>query len=589
MLSAALYLVVKYGTTTFPQADELWALYDSGSGIHLSWLWKPWAEHRIPLAKLLWKGVLQLTDYNFRSGNFFTVFALAGVAFAMLRVAKRVRGRTIVADAFFPLAILNFGQAQVFLWWWQVNHILAPLTACMILLLIVLYEDTTGVGTAILMGAGLVLLGVCGPGGMPYILVLGVWLSIWIGSRWSGFTKRQRGYVLFVMVLIGISLGLVCVYFVNYTPYFPQNNPASVSPWPSPPSFFTSVVTGFQILGLSLGTATKPYALYWGVSVFLLLLSTAVVLVRSWLATPKLLSRSLGLFLFIGGPAALLIVISQSRAGMGLEYIYSGHYLTHMLPMLCSVYFIWEFSGKTYGRNVQYLMFIVLVLLLPYNFRRGPEVGKYIQHRTVAFERDINNEVPLSVLAERHFCNDLLPCPYKIERILKFFKKNGIGFFVQMRDDPDYRVVKFPVKPETVTEIIWKNGVACRTDYNKSKSALTFVFPEAQYIYAIRLHYVYIKADNLWPTLRIFWGHNCRKDFTNRDPGEVKQKLFLTTPGPDQSGWALIDGKIKIDATGQTERTLTVWVDKKIDQFLISPDFGNFEFRLSGIELLVPR
>src|SRR5215469_374027 len=84
LLAAALGLVRTYGTRTFPQADELWALYDAGPGIHAQWLWTTWAEHRI------------------------------------------------------PLALLNFGQAQVFLWWWQINHVLAPILAGLTLILVVL-------------------------------------------------------------------------------------------------------------------------------------------------------------------------------------------------------------------------------------------------------------------------------------------------------------------------------------------------------------------------------------------------------------------------------------------------------------------
>src|SRR6188474_791651 len=133
MMVVALGLVYWYGTRIFPQNDEMWALDDSGPGIHLDWLWKPWAEHRMPLAKLIWKGVLQLTGYDFRTGNFLTVLALAAIAGAMIWTARKIRGHTILADAFFPLAILNFGQAQVFLWWWQVNHVLAPILASVLL------------------------------------------------------------------------------------------------------------------------------------------------------------------------------------------------------------------------------------------------------------------------------------------------------------------------------------------------------------------------------------------------------------------------------------------------------------------------
>jgi hypothetical protein len=45
---------------------------------------------------------LELADYDFRTGNFLTVLALATLAFAMIWTARKIGGRTIIADAFFP-------------------------------------------------------------------------------------------------------------------------------------------------------------------------------------------------------------------------------------------------------------------------------------------------------------------------------------------------------------------------------------------------------------------------------------------------------------------------------------------------------
>jgi len=105
MLLVALGLVYRYGTRTLPQNDEVWLLYGSGPGIHIDWLWKTWAEHRIPLAKLIWKGILQFTNHDFRAGNFLTVLGLSAIAGLMLWTANKIRSRTILADTFFPLAI----------------------------------------------------------------------------------------------------------------------------------------------------------------------------------------------------------------------------------------------------------------------------------------------------------------------------------------------------------------------------------------------------------------------------------------------------------------------------------------------------
>src|SRR5204863_8066841 len=141
--------------------------------------WKTLAEHRIPLAKLIWKSVLELTDYDFRAGDFLTVFGLGVLALAMIQTARRTRGYTIIADAFFPLAVLNFGQAQVFLWWWQVNVVLASIAVSVLLLLLVLYGNNLKPRQAGLIAGSLILLVLCGPGGLPYVPAIAVWLLIW--------------------------------------------------------------------------------------------------------------------------------------------------------------------------------------------------------------------------------------------------------------------------------------------------------------------------------------------------------------------------------------------------------------------------
>ena len=195
MSLVALGLVYRYGTKTLPQNDEVWALYDSGPGIHIDWLWKTWAEHRIPLAKLIWKGVLQLTNYDFRSGNFLTVLGLSAAAGLMLWTANKIRGRTILADAFFPLAILNVGQAQVFLWWWQVNHVLAPILATVLLSVLVVRSKQLRLADVGWIGVALIVLVPCGPGGLPYVAVFATWLAVWTAANWRSFSPPKTAAV----------------------------------------------------------------------------------------------------------------------------------------------------------------------------------------------------------------------------------------------------------------------------------------------------------------------------------------------------------------------------------------------------------
>src|SRR5262249_35788272 len=84
------------------------------------WLWAQHNEDRIPLSYLLSLGLLGLSGNDFRAGMMFNVLGLGALALALLGTASAVRGRPSYADAFFPLVLLQWGQAQNFLWSAQV-------------------------------------------------------------------------------------------------------------------------------------------------------------------------------------------------------------------------------------------------------------------------------------------------------------------------------------------------------------------------------------------------------------------------------------------------------------------------------------
>jgi hypothetical protein len=578
MVAGALGIVQKYGTKTLPQSDELWVLHDGGTGIHFQWLWKTWAEHRIPLAKLLWKGVLQLSGYNFRAGDFLTIGLLAAAALAMIGAAGWIRGRLIVADAFFPLAVLNFGQAQVFLWWWQVNHVLAPVVASAILIVLVLRGNNLQLRDAALIGIGLMVLALCGPGGLPYVVVFAAWLIAWGVAKWPSFHESQRRRALWSTSFVLVALALVVFYFINYTPYFPANDSPSVSEWPSSPGPVASVLAGLQILALSLGTATESHAALWGIAVLVFGIATIALLIRRSLMDPSERWRALGFVALLGAAAILVFMIALSRAGMGLDYIYQGHYLTILVPALCCAYFAWEFRGGRGSRFVQLGMMLVLAFILPFNIRRAMQTGRELEQETAAFERDVRKGIPPSVLAEHHFASDVVPRADQIARIIREHKANGIGIFEEIRDDPDYRIEPVSLDSAILDRAVVENGVVASTPDSQGKSSMTFTLAGPQHVYAVRLRYAYVKTGNLWPAMRIYWRDSPLQDF--------KDSFVSTVSGPDQPTWALIDGKIHTNAKVRTERTLTVWIDDEIDQFRIYPDTVPCQLRLASIDLL---
>jgi hypothetical protein len=578
MVVGALGLVYRYGTRTLPQNDEVWALYDSGPGIHVHWLWKTWAEHRMPLAKLIWKGVLQWTNYDFRAGDFFTVLSLAAVAGLMVWTANRIRGRTILADAFFPLAILNFGQAQTFLWWWEVNHVLAPIVATVLLSVVITCRREPRLDHLVCIGIALILLVLCGPGGLPYVVAFAAWLAILMGTSSSG----PRSQYLWVLAPVAAAFGLLIFYFVDYTPYFPVNDPPSIPSWPPAAGLRDSAVAMLQILGVSLGVATKPYAILCGAAVLTLVFATAALLVRRLLLDPADRLRTLGLLLFLGAGAGLVFVIARSRAGMGLDYIYQGHYAVVVMPTMCCIYLAWEIQKGATASVVQYGLLLGLAALFPFNLRAAVQLGEDVQQKMLAFERDVQNSVPVSVLAERHFASDVVPRAEKLAVILKDHKTNGIGIFKDVRDDPPARVEILDPGAAIPDDVVLREGIISSTVDNHAKASLTWKLMNPRHVYAIRIRYAYIRSTNPWPTLRAYWRNSLTQEFND------SRAWFSTVAGPDQPTWALVNGKIQTNARVRTERTLTMWVDATIDQLRIYPDSAPCDVRFSNVELLVP-
>jgi hypothetical protein len=192
----------------------------------------------------------------------------------------------------------------------------------------------------------------------------------------------------------------------------------------------------------------------------------------------------------------------------------------------------------------------------------------------------VQSGVPASVLAEHHFASDVVPRTGKLTEIIRTHKANRIGIFRQIRDDPAYVTHSVPLGSVALDGIVLHDGIASSTTDGAGKSSLRFALPEPTHVYAVRLRYSYVKTADAYPSLRVYWRNSAAEDFSD------KASFASTVSGPDQTTWALVDGKIHIDAKVRSDRVLTVWIDAVINQIRLYPEFAPFDFRLSGIELL---
>ena len=129
-LLLALVYLVKF-SSPLPCFDD-WTLVPVLTGarpLTPAYLWEPFNEHREPLPKLVLNALGRLSGFDFRAGMFLNVLLLAGLAAAMLRTARRLRGSCHFADAFFPLVVLSLAQWECFLMQFALNLVCSTVCA----------------------------------------------------------------------------------------------------------------------------------------------------------------------------------------------------------------------------------------------------------------------------------------------------------------------------------------------------------------------------------------------------------------------------------------------------------------------------
>jgi hypothetical protein len=72
-----------------------------------AWLWAQAGPHRLALPKLIDFILFQVSGGRLHAPMYFNAVCLCSLSFAMIQVAKTVRGRISYTDAFFPLLMLH--------------------------------------------------------------------------------------------------------------------------------------------------------------------------------------------------------------------------------------------------------------------------------------------------------------------------------------------------------------------------------------------------------------------------------------------------------------------------------------------------
>jgi hypothetical protein len=388
LTAAAVFYVARFAAPD-PFGDE----WDLVPGMtyqqpYVPWLWAQHNEHRLPLPKLVYTWLWHLGGADARAGSYATVAVLSLLSLAMIRTARQLRGHVDYADAFFPIAFLNWGHFENYLIGFQISFAMSMGLACAWMLAALAWLRQREPANLKWVGVCLVALPLCGAHGLVYTLPLGL-ASFWLVRSGPRFSQ------IYVATTVAVAWLFTGYYFRGYVT--PDNHPASAGLIPS-------AMIALETLSLSwgwVGQMTWPIS---GVVISVFLVTTAsLIMVRLFADEDR--DRVVVFSAVACGVIALAAGIGWGRSGFGPLAGFAVRYGILMLPLIVAGYLAWVRVGTL----VPMAMFSLALLFLTQHTRTGLAEGMESIAAMAAFAEDLHNGIPPAELARRH--SKLYPHP----------------------------------------------------------------------------------------------------------------------------------------------------------------------------------
>jgi hypothetical protein len=414
-----------YGVN-FPYYDE-WEMVPAITGqqpITLQWLWSQHNEHRIVLPRLIYLAVTTVSGRDFRAGAFFDACMLSAAAAALIGVAHRLRGRTIYADAFFPLVMLHWGQAENLVLSFQIQFVGSSVLALVALLLVV-GPGPMSFRRALALGGCTALFPLFGGNGLALAPALAVCVLL---AGWDVRTARPGGIwrALGVWILALVSVALTALYFVNY------ERPAKHPPNDSPAAVLDAAM---QFLTMGLGTAAKTI---WPLTKYVLLVSlgaTVVALAATAVTRGRGAPAARRLLLFLASICSLALGVAWARSALSPVAMFASRYATLAAPLACAIYLAWEVVDRPILRRfVQVALFFSATLALVPNRQQGIEEGIMYRDLRVGVVADLAAGVRLDELLRRYYPKMYYGGPDVLAERMRALHAQGIGVFKNLSE-----------------------------------------------------------------------------------------------------------------------------------------------------------
>ena len=401
-------------------------------------------EHRFPLTKAMWMGVLRVTGFRFDAPQYATFAFHMAAAILVLWTARRLRGRTHPIDLALAVLYLHFGHGLNWLMGYQLGFGLLAYGTAGWLWTAGRLACGGGSGWAVLSAVYTLPVLFCGGFGIGFTPAIALWFAfLALRVYRSGNSPAALG-----LLLGGILAGAYTVWALITLPTF---LPGGQRPTDEP-LVFVSVVGGY------FGTALGAWPISGGVSPIMPPLVCGLVAAAYAVGTVRLVRRirrireasptDVACLLVIFGTLVCAVAAGRARPGAILDR-YAIASTGGLVALALS--FIGPRTAPAAGFRALAVGAVCLAIagaLWRLNAAPGMFEAYRFRDSSHHLALDIKAGLPPMFLTGKHSGAINTNCGEVLTYYLRNLKRAGIPPFDAMPDDPPFRAEPIPGLPE---------------------------------------------------------------------------------------------------------------------------------------------
>ena len=381
----------------------------------LPWLWALHNEHRFPLPRILYLELFWLSG-DLRTGCYISLLGIGLCALGLMYLARRVRGRSSIADAVFPLLLMHTGQGENLYMGYQMCFMLTTVLAAALLAVLVqcgmrlrvlphdaerratpsgpASRDAERRATLLLRHAMIAvalgwLLLTCGAAGLCYGVAAATWV---IFLAFAGRMEWWRRGLLLA------SAAMTPIYIVLYLHGYhrPSHHPPSAG-------VVESIRIGLEAQAMAFGPAATGMWPFIGIGIIIAAIWVGVLLGQRLVRNPRN-PATIGLALVVAAGAAVAFGIGWGRSGFHRDMGMAWRYGWLTFPPIAAGYFTWLLRGGRVSIYAPMALLALMLILAPVNCISGfLDAETNLRRNEDIWEADVRSGLTADQLIAKHY------------------------------------------------------------------------------------------------------------------------------------------------------------------------------------------